>query len=225
MEHGTASCYHHGGCRRPECRAAATIRNAWYRRQIAYGRARLIDGTGTRRRLEALAADGWSNSEIARLMGVSKPAVRQYRVFAAAGQTHVTTAERVRYLFERCWHQAPAGRYQERARRYAESQGWVESWRWEGIDIDDPASVPLPLPEVGVDEVEVLRLMAGTLRVAKGARSPERAEAIRRLAGQGLSDPQIAARIGATAEAVSMERQRKGIASGVRRGRPSGRAA
>jgi hypothetical protein len=58
------------------------------------------------------------------------------------------------------------------------------SWRWEGVDIDDPDAEPLPLVDDDVDEVAVERIIAGTLRPPRHARSPERIEAIRQLAGR-----------------------------------------
>jgi transcriptional regulator with XRE-family HTH domain len=72
-----------------------------------------------------------------------------------------------------------------------------------------------------LDEVAMLRIMAGTLPVAENARSPERIEAIARLAASGLNDSEIGARIGISADAVLKTRRRNEIPAGV----PSERTA
>lgn len=101
------------------------------------------DATGTRRRLQALAACGWPPGRLAGLLGVSpgnlSTLMRRERVTAA-------TALAVAALFGELWDvPPPEGTPQERAaasraRRRAMRQGWVPPLAWD--DIDDPDAVP-----------------------------------------------------------------------------------
>jgi hypothetical protein len=68
-----------------------------------------------------------------------------------------------------------------------------------------------------LDEVAIHRIMAGTLRIAPHAQSPERTEAIRRMAGAGLDDGKIGDRLGVTKDAVLKIRIRNGIAPALTR--------
>lgn len=71
-----------------------------------------------------------------------------------------------------------------------------------------------------LDEVAVLRIMAGTLRVPANQQSLERVEAIRRLAGIGLTHREIGERMGMARDAISKMCNRKGIAPAVPSRRP-----
>lgn len=105
-----------------------------------------FDGTGTRRRLQALMAIGWSQSKLAHAMGY------ELRNFAhlvnATGNVTATTARAVRALYDDLWDQQPPqttrgdkGAY-TRSRRYAAARGWPPPMAWSDDEIDDPAAVP-----------------------------------------------------------------------------------
>lgn len=64
-----------------------------------------------------------------------------------------------------------------------------------------------------LDDIAVERFMNGTLRAPENARSPERIEAVRRLASRGLDDTVIGDRVGLTNHAVMKTRHRNGITS------------
>jgi hypothetical protein len=81
-----------------------------------------------------------------------------------------------------------------------------------------PTLSRLPLVDDDVDEVAVERIMAGTLRPPRHARSLERIEAIRQLAGRGMSDIAIGARLGMKTSAVFQARSRHDIPAGKPRG-------
>lgn len=103
---------------------------------------------GTRRRLQALAAAGWSAAQLAARLEVTRGAVaslrdtRQQRVLA-------TTAAAVAALYEDCWWRTPPGRSRDLARTetWAVRHGWPDPSRWHGRDLDDPAAAPASLVE------------------------------------------------------------------------------
>lgn len=109
-----------------------------------------IDGTGTRRRLQALHATGWTWAEIGRELGCTGQNVRCIVEQVEARNGHVTaaTARTVRDLYDRAWQgpPTPANGYQvgeqNRARRRATARGWPPPLAWDDDSIDDPAATP-----------------------------------------------------------------------------------
>jgi hypothetical protein len=106
----------------------------------------VIDGTGTRRRLQALMTLGWSQTKLAHAIGFE---VRNFAhlVHGRRGIT-VTTARAVRDLYEQLWDQTPPrtttghkGAY-TRSVGYAKARGWVPPLAWDDDRIDDPAATP-----------------------------------------------------------------------------------
>lgn len=211
--HGTRKAYNQDGCRCVDCRAAkaADDRRARVERTPPAWEPR----AGTRRRLQALAADGWSLTYIAQHAHLSRDEISKLRT-SSSDRILITTATHIRAVYERLWPLSPPPGYSsDRAQRTAEAAGWAASWRWEGIDIDDPAAEPLPDGADELDEVLVERLMLGHLRLPKFSHSPERIEAIRRLAAAGLADPAIGQRVGMRAHAVMKTRLRHDIPAGT----------
>ena len=93
-----------------------------------------VDGTGTRRRIQAMAAMGWSTSEIGARIGSP-----QNGVSAIAKRDRVTaeTAAAVREAFaELGMTPGPS----EICRARARAKGWVTGAAWD--DIDNPDEVP-----------------------------------------------------------------------------------
>ncbi|MER7070950.1 hypothetical protein [Terrabacter sp. NPDC000476] len=106
----------------------------------------VLDGTGTRRRLRALMALGWSQSKLARRMGYE---VRNFCVLIN-GDRDVTakTARSVRAIYDELWNTQPPqatrgdkGAY-TRSLRYAAERSWAPPLAWDDDSIDDPAAVP-----------------------------------------------------------------------------------
>lgn len=104
-----------------------------------------IDATGTRRRLQALVAVGWTGSAIMRHLG--KAPTNFY--FLIQQQTvEVATARAVRALYERLWNTTPPTATQRqrgaivKARRCAAERGWPPPMAWDDTTIDDPAVPP-----------------------------------------------------------------------------------
>lgn len=103
--------------------------------RIVAGGTGLVDATGTRRRLQALRAAGWSAQALAEQLDCSESMVckRNWQPVVRAA-----TAAQVAELFDRL--QLIPGP-SERARRYAARNGWPPPLAWDD-DIDDPAAQP-----------------------------------------------------------------------------------
>lgn len=80
------------------------------------------DATGTRQRLQALTAAGWSTRQLAELLGVTSNAIAQLRT---TGQARVlaSTAADIDCLYQRLWWRTPPGRYQTRCERHSGTAG------------------------------------------------------------------------------------------------------
>jgi transcriptional regulator with XRE-family HTH domain len=172
-----------------------------------------VDGTGTRRRLQALVCLGWSMSKLAGRLGME--ASNFSRVMHGERLVRVETAKAAAALFDELWSTpAPASEHREkiaasRARRYARERRWLPPLAWDDPDTDREPPVA---DVVDVDEVAVqLAMNCDSVRL-NGA---ERREAVRRLNGQHLSDSLIASRLGLTPRTVLRIRQELGLAAAV----------
>ena len=106
-----------------------------------------IDATGTRRRLQALAALGWSVARLAATANVD----RQVLGNAATGRRALTTAGTARAvtrLYEQLWDTPPPATtgYEQASitstRNRAARNGWAPPAAWDDDTIDDPDAHP-----------------------------------------------------------------------------------
>lgn len=171
----------------------------------------IIDGTGTTRRLQALVALGWSQSKLARRLGIVPanftPLVQYRRVTVA-------TAKAVADLYEHLAHVKPPETNQReriaasRARNYAGARDWKPPLWWDDID-NDPHPwllVAENVPASGrggsldltddVDPVVVERLARG--ESVTGALPSERFAAYCILRRRGISATRAAEQVGAS---------------------------
>lgn len=96
-----------------------------------------VDGTGTRRRIQALVAAGHGTREIdAALAGTAPPAEQ---LISGAGPVAARTAQAVAAVFADL--QMTPGR-SESARRRGRAGGWPLPLEWDEDQIDDPEYVP-----------------------------------------------------------------------------------
>lgn len=108
-------------------------------------RHRLVEATGTRRRVEALMAIGWSSLRIAAHAGVTPTVISSIH---RAERCELGTALAVRATYDALWDQVPPQRNRgekagyTRARNRATAEGWVSPLAWDDDAIDDPAAVP-----------------------------------------------------------------------------------
>lgn len=137
-----------------------------------------VDGTGTRRRLQALIARGWSQSSLAQFIGMFP--TNFYRTLHGA-MVYASTAVAVRDLYERLWDQTPpeSTRYEKstaaRARTYAVRRGYAPPLAWDDDSIDDPEAVP----STGIEVDRVTEVL----------------EEYEHLSSLGVSDFEIASRV------------------------------
>ena len=116
--------------------------------------AMLVDGAGTRRRLRALIAQGWTAVRLAEHAGCSSTNLRLALTKDESEPTVARFAQRVRELYEQLWDQEPpcSSRYEQaqaqRVRREALLKGWAPPMAWDEESIDDPYAQPAPWQEV-----------------------------------------------------------------------------
>ena len=103
-----------------------------------------IDGTGTRRRLQALVAMGWTQSELARRLDMNRANFGRTIVNALveAGTAQATLA-----LYDELWRLNPVengvpAHRAEASRRLARERSWAPVGAWDDDQIDDPAAFP-----------------------------------------------------------------------------------
>lgn len=104
-----------------------------------------VDGTGTRRRLQALVANGWPQMRLGAELGLN-----HYRmIWDLARSESVTgaTVRRVMALYDDLWNVDPASRgvaprYIAQAKRIARANRWAPPGAWDDDYIDSPAAEP-----------------------------------------------------------------------------------
>lgn len=181
--HGDLTAYWQDGCRCPEVRALSGRRQKEYR----LGRRRLIDATGTRRRLQALAVAGWDQRTIAPMLGCTQRALSE---LARGARVRATTETRIRRLYDQLAHQpGPNALATTRALR----RGWLGPEWWDPDTIDDPAYDPVLEVEIAGAELEAQDRAHRLLEV-------------HRLTEAGLSAREIAQRVGTTQRTVERDR-------------------
>lgn len=155
--HGTRDAYNRDQCRCPPCtaaNAAAARRHRLCHAQQAWnGTSAWVPAIGTRRRLQALTAAGWSTRQLADRMGVTSNAIAQLRN-TSQHRVLTTTADNVTALYDQCRHRTPPGRYQLRARRHAEARRWPPPAEWNGLNLDDPETGPGQLQHAAGTQTE-----------------------------------------------------------------------
>jgi hypothetical protein len=118
-----------------------------------------LDPRGLRRRLQALAVQGWSFAKLGERLGITCEGVNQMlRSIRVMQSSHA----RVVALFDELWDQVPPleSRYDRmvyaRTRRWAARKGWVGPLSWDDIDHDEaPLEVDAGSDAEFVDELAV----------------------------------------------------------------------
>lgn len=100
-------------------------------------RAALVDGTGTRRRLQALIADGHTLTALDVALGWSRGSLS--KILNRPGPVTAGTAHSVAELFARLQLTPGAD---ERSRRRGALNGWALPMQWDEDEIDDPHATP-----------------------------------------------------------------------------------
>lgn len=130
--HGTPAGYR-AGCHNDCCRSAKRRYEKRRRYLTNRGTKFLIDPTGTRRRIQALAAIGWRFSDIDAHLGRK----RSVYVILDSKKVSPRTAQRVAAVYEQlCMTPGPS----RVAAKRAQEKGWAPPLAWDDIDTD-PAPV------------------------------------------------------------------------------------
>lgn len=104
-----------------------------------------VPAIGTRRRLQALMACGYSVQNIANHFGVRKRTVQTYM---ERELVNVATARKVRDLYDQLWNVPPPedtpvqAQVASRLRNLAAKHGWQPPMAWDDDRIDDPSYHP-----------------------------------------------------------------------------------
>lgn len=121
----------------------------------------VVDGTGSRRRLRALVAAGWTQRELAQRCGWVYEGLNAFLNTEGKDLT-AGAARRVEAVFRELQLQ-PAGP-STKSRRLAQRRGWLPPLAWDEDSIDDPDASPHCLDELAddgeVDEITVERCLA-----------------------------------------------------------------
>jgi hypothetical protein len=104
----------------------------------------IVDATGTRRRLQALIACGWSQPQLGARLGMQ--GTNLGRLMAGPG-VRAGTARAVAVLYDELWNTPPPERTHverqaaARARNRADRNGWPRPGAWDDDKIDDPGAL------------------------------------------------------------------------------------
>jgi len=189
--HGTVDAYKNHGCRCP------LAKHRWSRYMKDYRLRRLrqqpayIDATGTRRRIQALIANGWTTDLLGSRLDITGNAVSQ---LARRRLTHPRTAARVRALYEALADRRGPSDYNVTA---SMKRGWLPPIWWDDETIDLVGYSPnIPMRGEGdfyTDPVAIDRYLSGDhgIRLTRA----EKHEAYQRLRAAGHSVTAAAARL------------------------------
>lgn len=173
-----------------------------------------VDAVGPRRRVQALAALGWSMQQIADQLGMAR---RQLQAILRGTQVSARTARAVHDVYDRlCWEAPPACTRWERSavtrtKAWARGQDWVPPLAWDDDTIDDPAAVPQlgvsrrPRYAEPVDDVDLAALLAGDTRASRVSVATVRV-AVGILVVRGLTGEEIAERLCTSERSVDRHR-------------------
>jgi hypothetical protein len=160
-----------------------------------------VDATGTRRRLEALVAIGWSRAKLSERLGLVP---NEMSATLRRGQVTAARAAAVAELYDRLWNrQPPEAEWRDkiaaaRSRNYAREHGWAPPLAWDDDRIDQPDAQP----------AEDWRRSAGTKRTAA-----ELAEEAADVMRQGHTIGQAAERLGVSRSAIEHATRRAAAAA------------
>lgn len=202
------------GCR--GCQRRNVAWNKRYRLDRQLGRPRLIPVQGTARRLRALACIGWPASALAERTGMSWQQIQHLQAERCPRITPAKAA-RVATMYE-ALSMTPGP--SKRSRTSAAARGWVPPLAWDDALIDDPTASPAgagpdrkSVRDEHLDEVAVHRAAAGDRTVT--LTHTERAAAVEILSRKGMSDAEVADRLGMNRRSVTRVRAERGIPTGV----------
>jgi transcriptional regulator with XRE-family HTH domain len=159
------------------------------------------DATGTRRRLQALALNGWTASALARYLGADAHSLRQITSGTRETVT-ASTAIAVGHLYDQLWNRFPkqdtAAAQKEAAavRALARHAGWAPALAWDDDRIDDQQAVPQG---------------TATAPASRYGRVARLVDASEELLAWGYTLRQAAERLGVSRNSLEQARLRRGL--------------
>lgn len=162
-------------------------------------RQEMVLAIGALRRLQALAAIGWSQTAISDRTGVTRSVLNQLKY---ARTTSWETWVAIRDTYETLSATpATTGRL-ARVRGEALRRGWPAPLDWEGHNIDDPCVIVEAHPYEPKSRIDEIREAAAV-----------RAERVAELTALGLSAKEVAQRVGITPRQVVRDRGATAVAA------------
>jgi hypothetical protein len=168
-----------------------------------------VDSTGTRRRLQALIAIGWTDRALATELCRSTTSLTRSMT---SETVTARTARQVSHLYERLWDKQPHhGTDDELAtinatRALAASHGWSPPMAWDDIDTDPSPCVDPPDLTDEPDQIAIERAIAGDGMRLEHLTPAEQNEVVRRLTERGKSIRDIADQLATTKRTISRRR-------------------
>jgi hypothetical protein len=168
-----------------------------------------VDATGTRRRLQALVAIGWTRTALAAELCRSTTSLTRSMTSEAVT---ASTARQVRDLYERLWDEQPHHDTDDElaaintARALAASHGWSPPMAWDDIDTDPSPCVDPPDLTDEPDQIAIERAIAGDGMRLEHLTLAEQNEVVRLLTERGMSIRDIADQLATTKRTISRRR-------------------
>ena len=106
-----------------------------------------VDATGSRRRLQALAVNGYSTRDLAGRLGHKHAATVQDIASGKTPTVRYRTMDAIRDLYEELWDK-PGGN--DRSASIARSKGWLPALAWDDDLIDRPDHEPQDVRRIGI---------------------------------------------------------------------------
>jgi len=218
------------GCRCTPCMLRAATDNARRRRLAAYGldNKTTRPAIGVRRRMQALAALGWSVDELAAMAGIS-PRTADHWTMGAGARVFKRTFDRVDALYERLWNTPPTPtepigrRRRTMALARAAEHNWVLPLAWDDIDTDETPPIP---DEAPIDEVDHARVALAIDGIRLELTRAERLLVVEQLNAWAYPDGAIAEQLGCAIRTIERDREVLGLPAAVGADKqPIGRAA
>ena len=198
--HGTKHAYYAYGCRCAAARAACAAYQAARHKDAILGKPRAVDATGTTRRVRALMALGWPQTEVAKVAGIGSRHL-SYIARGCSKWCQRRTADAIRRAYDQLsMTPGPSPHIRGRALK----AGWLPPLAWDEDAIDDPAARPAVECGSAVDEIAVRRFLAGDGTVT--LTWDEKVEAVRLSESHGWSTSQLKVALGLSGTAMAKAR-------------------
>jgi hypothetical protein len=161
-----------------------------------------VDGTITRRKLEALIAIGWDMRRLGDRLGFKRQAVW---LMLTRPKLSAARVRLVRDLYEELWNTPPVVETVDdqicvtRSLNLAQAKGYRRPMDW--LDIDDLGEQPLEIDPTYVDEVAVQRVLSGHAKPSTLTRAEKNAAA-RLMVAKGATPSSASNRLNMSYSAV-----------------------